>query len=131
MKKTELLNSEISYIISRMGHTDMLVIADCGLPVPFETERIDLALKRGVPGFIETLKTVLTELVVEEIILAEEIKSMNKPVFEEIEKIFPDIKINFVSHEEFKDITREAAAVIRTGEASPYANIILKSGVKF
>ncbi len=34
MKKGALLNSEISHVVSRLGHTDSLVICDAGLPVP-------------------------------------------------------------------------------------------------
>ena len=73
MRKTKLINSEVSYTISKMGHTDSLTIGDCGLPIPSNVNRIDLALKYGVPSFIETLDTVLEELCVEEIVLAEEI----------------------------------------------------------
>ena len=74
MKKTSLLNSELSYIIATLGHLDTLVIADAGLPIPAETVRIDLALTEGVPGAIQTLKVVLEELQVERVILAEEAK---------------------------------------------------------
>ena len=59
MRKTKLINSEVSYTISKMGHTDSLTIGDCGLPIPDGVKRIDLALKYGVPSFIETLDTVL------------------------------------------------------------------------
>ena len=52
-------------------------------------------------------------------------------VYEEILKRFENIKITKVSHEEFKKLTKESKAVVRTGECSPYANIILKSGVVF
>ena len=51
MKKGTLLNSEISYLISRLGHTDAIVVGDAGLPIPDSTQRIDLALTHGVPGF--------------------------------------------------------------------------------
>ena len=44
MKKSALLNSELSYLIAKMGHTDTLKVGDCGLPIPQETQRIDLAL---------------------------------------------------------------------------------------
>ena len=77
MKKTKLINSEISYTISKMGHTDSLTIGDCGLPIPNEVNRIDLALKYGVPTFLETLDTVLDELCVEEIVIANAIKIVN------------------------------------------------------
>ncbi|MDK2585206.1 D-ribose pyranase [Romboutsia sedimentorum] len=131
MRKTKLINSEVSYTVSKMGHTDSLTIGDCGLPVPTSVDRIDLALKYGVPTFLETLDTILEELCVEEIIIASEIKENNKEIYKEILERFKDIKINEVSHEEFKNLTKESKAVVRTGECTPYANIILKSGVVF
>lgn len=51
MKKTCLLNNSISSVISKMGHTDIIAIGDCGLPIPKETKRIDLALTKGIPSF--------------------------------------------------------------------------------
>lgn len=131
MKKNKLINSELSYTISKMGHTDSLTIGDCGLPIPDTTSRIDLALTHGVPTFIDTLDVVLEELCVEEIIIATEIKEKNEKIFKEIIKRFENITITQVSHEEFKNLTKESKAVVRTGECSPYANIILKSGVVF
>ena len=131
MKKTKLINSEISYTISKMGHTDSLTIGDCGLPIPNEVNRIDLALKYGVPTFLETLDTVLEELCVEEIVIANEIIENNEIIHNVILKRFENIKVTYVSHEEFKNQTKESKAVVRTGECSPYANIILKSGVVF
>ena len=131
MKKTKLINSEISYTISKMGHTDSLTIGDCGLPIPSTVNRIDLALKYGVPSFLETLDMVLEELCVEEIIIATEIEEKNTKMYEEILNRFKNVKITKVSHEDFKNMTKESKAVIRTGECTPYANIILKSGVVF
>ncbi|MCG8570444.1 MAG: D-ribose pyranase [Spirochaetes bacterium] len=131
MKKSELLNSEISYIISKMGHTDMIVIGDCGLPIPETIKRIDIALKRGLPNFLDTLQTVLDELVVEEVTIANEMQKENQQIYQEISKTFQNIKINSIPHEDFKKLTHHCVACIRTGEASPYANIILKSGVIF
>ena len=131
MKKSKLINSEISYIISQMGHTDSLTIGDCGLPIPENVDRIDLALTHGIPTFLETLDTVLDELCVEEITIASEIKEKNVEIYNEILKRFENIKINEISHENLKKSTKESKVVIRTGECSPYANIILKSGVVF
>ena len=131
MRKTKLINSEVSYTISKMGHTDSLTIGDCGLPIPSGVNRIDLALKYGVPSFLETLDTILEELCVEEIVIAQEIVEKNNNIYNEILKRFEDIKIVMVSHEEFKNMTKTSKAVVRTGECSPYANIILKSGVVF
>lgn len=131
MKKSKSINSEISYTISKMGHTDSLTIGDCGLPIPDGVKRIDLALTYGIPTFLETLDIVIEELCVEEITIACEIKEQNEKVYNEILNRFKNVKINEVFHEDFKKLTKESKAVIRTGECSPYANIILKSGVVF
>ena len=129
MKKTKMINSELSYTISKMGHTDSLTIGDCGLPIPDEVKRIDLALTHNVPTFIQTLDVVLEELCVEEVVIAEEIVDKNPEVYEAIKKRVSNLQE--VSHEEFKVLTKDSKAVVRTGECSPYANIILKSGVVF
>ncbi len=131
MRKTSLLNSNLSSVISLMGHTDMIAIGDCGLPIPSETKRIDLALVAGVPTFLETLKATLMELEVEEVIIAQETKEVSPNTLSEIEKIIGNTKITFILHEELKLKLKECKAVVRTGEQSPYANIILKSGVVF
>lgn len=135
MKKGRLLNSELSYEISKIGHTSHITLCDAGLPIPKEVKRIDLAIEAGFPSFIKTLDAILSEMMVEEIILASEIKSINPKVYNEILETFKkngmDPKITEVSHENFKLITKESEAIVRTGECSPYANIILKSGVVF
>ncbi len=131
MKKGVLLNSNVASVISEMGHTDMLVIADCGLPIPNGVKRVDLALTQNVPGMIETLKVVLTELQVEEVVLATEVVETSPQIYQQIKEVLQNTKVTFVSHEEFKNITKNAKACIRTGECTAYANIILKSGVTF
>ncbi len=61
MKKGILLNSQLSYVISDLGHTQSLTIGDAGLPVPENVEKIDLAVKAGVPDFLSVLSAVLSE----------------------------------------------------------------------
>lgn len=131
MKKGMLLNYEISSVIAKMGHTDMLVLADCGLPI-HNAKRIDIALKRGIPGFLDTLDVVLSELCVEKVILSEEIRKVSPELHAEILKRFSDsIAIVYITHEEFKKMTQGALAIIRTGEDTAFANMILISGVVF
>lgn len=133
MKRAGILNSDISRVLSYMGHTDTLCVGDCGLPIPDEVERIDLALKFGVPTFMDTLKTVVEDMKVEKIVLAEEIKDQNPKVLAEIEELFAgqEIEVEYVSHAELKKQTAACKAVIRTGETTPYANVILQSGCIF
>lgn len=131
MKKSALLNSNISEVISRMGHTDALAIGDCGLPIPDETKRIDIALIKNIPTFIETLKVVLMELQIEEVEIAKETMEVSPNLYEDIKKAIGDVKVTVITHEELKQKLKGCKAVIRTGEQTPYANIILKSGVVF
>lgn len=131
MKKTELINSEISAVISRMGHTDGITIADCGLPIPDNVKRIDLALVRNEPSFIETLKAVVTELCVERAVIATELFENNKELLEKIQTLLPGVTIENLPHKNFKELTSDTKAIIRTGECTSFANIILYSGVTF
>ena len=131
MKKTTLLQSDLSYIIATLGHMDTLVIADAGLPIPAETVRIDLALTKGVPGAIQTLKVVLDEMKVEKIILAEEARERNSQFIADVQNLLPEVPVEFIPHTDFKAKTASARAVVRTGEFAPYANVILVSGVVF
>lgn len=133
MKKNGILNSDISRVLSYMGHTDWICVGDCGLPIPDEVERIDLALEFGVPTFIKTLEVLVKDMKVEKIILAEEIKTQNEAVLAAIQELFQNqpIEVEYVSHTELKEKTKACKAVIRTGETTPYANIILQSGCIF
>ena len=131
MKKTGILNQPISAVIAGMGHGDMLVIADAGLPVPLEVERIDLALLPGVPGFLQTVAAVQGELQVEKVIVANETGDKSPHIAEALKAIFPEARLEWVSHAELKELTHKAVAVIRTGEFTPYTNVILVSGVVF
>jgi len=133
MKRNGILNSDISRVLSYMGHTDWIAIGDCGLPIPDEVERIDLALTFGEPGFMRTLEIVAGDMKVEKIILAEEIKEQNPEVLNQVKEYFKgqSVEVEFVTHVELKAKTHECKAVIRTGEITPYANIILQSGCIF
>jgi D-ribose pyranase len=107
------------------------VVADAGLPVPEGTMRIDLALKEGVPGFLDALEVILEEVQVESAVIAEEMITTSPQVHKKLDELLQDIPIEIVPHEEFKQMTADARAVVRTGEFTPYANIILVAGVVF
>ena len=135
MKRNRLLNSELSYEISRIGHTASITLCDAGLPIPNGVKRIDLAIENSYPSFIRTLDAILSELMVEEIVIAKEIHEHNQTVFDQMMEVFRTHsmtpKVTEISHEEFKIQTCDSQAVVRTGECTPYANVILKSGVVF
>ncbi|WP_163152196.1 D-ribose pyranase [Anoxybacillus sp. MB8] len=131
MKKRGVLNKELNTVFASLGHTDMIVIADCGLPIPEEVTRIDLSVVKGFPSFLSVLDPILEELEIEAITIAEEMQSHNQIMYQEIQKRFTNTTTHIVSHEQLKEMMKSAKAVIRTGEATPYANMILHSGVNF
>lgn len=133
------MNAQLSHCIATLGHTESLTICDAGLPIPLSVERIDLALTAGVPSFLQTLNVVTNEMYVERVVIAEEIKEKKSRnidrTFNTTSKLEShqgnQIQVEFVSHETFKKFTLESKAIVRTGECSPYANVILYSGVPF
>ena len=132
MKKHGILNSDIAKVLSDLGHTDKIAIGDAGLPVPDGVKKIDLALTLSEPSFLSVLKVVLSDMKVEKVILAEEIKDQNANQLTDIKAaLVEDEQITYVSHEAFKEQLKDVKVVIRTGEATPYSNIILQSGVLF
>ncbi|WP_293766295.1 D-ribose pyranase [uncultured Aquitalea sp.] len=132
MKKLGHLNRDIARILAGMGHTDSIVIADCGLPIPPGVECIDLSIALGTPSFADTLASVLADFQCERAVFAEECRQHNPAVQQLAERLAgAGATLDWVSHESFKQRCAAARAVIRTGECTPYANVILHSGVIF
>jgi D-ribose pyranase len=128
MKKGTLINQPLSSVIAGLGHTDELVIADAGLPIPTGPRRIDLALTRGIPSFADTLKTVLEEMFVEKAFVSADIQDLSPDVLKLIQTALGDVPVEAIPHTEFKARTHNARAIVRTGEFTPFANVILVAG---
>lgn len=134
MKKGIVLNSRISSAISTLGHFDMITINDAGMPIPNDNRRIDLAVTQGLPSFMDVLTNVLTEMEIQRIFLAEEIKTENPKQLENIlDLIGKNVEVIYIPHEELKKNLNNplTKANIRTGEITPYSNIALESNVTF
>jgi D-ribose pyranase len=141
MKKGHILHPALARVIAELGHGDLLVIADAGLPIPQGVERIDLAFAAGQPAFADVLVAVLNEMEVERAILAGEFKTVTAAAMPRfvsgiVETLESQPKIaakglEYLSQDEFKQLTHRARAVVRTGEFTPYANVILVAGVVF
>ncbi|GHJ37247.1 D-ribose pyranase [Streptomyces sp. TS71-3] len=127
------LNGQLARVISEVGHTDQLVVTDAGLPIPPGVERVDLAVAENLPRFLELLDVVLAEVEVEEALLAEEIRQNSPEMLAEIERRLAALGVTprFVPHVEFKKATASARAAVRSGEFTPYANVLLSAGVVY
>jgi D-ribose pyranase len=131
MKKDGILNESLLRLIGSLGHTDQFTISDVGLPIPKNVKKIDLAITKGKLAFLDVLQPILEEVVIEKIIIAKELKIKSPEMYSAILKLTGNIVIEEVTHEDFKILTSNSKAVLRTGECTPYTNIILQSGVNF
>ncbi|PVE98516.1 D-ribose pyranase [Microbacterium sp. TPD7012] len=132
-KSATTINPALSRVISETGHTDLLVVTDAGLPIPLGSERIDLAYRPGAPAFLDVLDTVLAELVVEGATVSAEVAEKSPQVLDALRERFAGMgfEIELVPHVEFKKLTQGARAFVRSGEFTPYANVILHAGVAY
>jgi len=140
LKKTGIINPLLLYEIGKLGHKDIFVVSDAGLPIPTNVTRIDLAVVPNIPRFLDVLEAILNEVVVEKVVLAKEILDKSKHVYDAVitllKKYQGHLDINrdviLVPHEEFKEkYVARAKFVVRTGEYTPYANIAVICGVPF
>lgn len=134
MRKTATtINPALSRLISETGHTDLIVVTDAGLPIPAGSERIDLAYRPGAPAFLDVLDTVLAELVVEGATVSAEVAETSPHILAALRERLTDqgVEIELVPHREFKERTHAARGFVRSGEYTPYANVILHAGVAY
>ena len=133
MRRLSTLNPQLSRIISETGHVDTLVVTDAGLPLPQGVERVDLAFRPGQPAFLDVLDTVLESLSIEGAIAAEEIVTASPGMYEELRARMEarGVALQLVPHNELKKQSRDARACVRSGEFTPYANVILIAGVVY
>ncbi|MPY35717.1 D-ribose pyranase [Streptomyces adustus] len=129
MKRAGILNRHLAGAVAALGHTDQVLICDAGMPIPEGPRVVDLAFRAGVPSFAEVLDGLLAELVVEGATAAEELRSANPAAAALLEGRFPDLEL--VPHERLKQLSAGARLIVRTGEARPYANVLLRCGVFF
>ncbi|WP_407572352.1 D-ribose pyranase [Deinococcus altitudinis] len=132
MKSSGLLHPDLCALVAAAGHTQRIVLADAGLPIPPGTPRIELGVVAGLPGLLEVLRALLGELAVEGVTLAEETQANSPEWYARLQAVLPtDVAMHEVSHEALKADLPGALAVIRTGEVTPYANVVLHCGAGF
>lgn len=131
MKKHGILNAQLAGYIAALGHKDLFMIGDAGMPVPKGVPVVDLALCGGVPTFRQTMDAILDETAVEFYTVAEEIREKNPALLQYIQRKLPDVPCRMIPHTELKKLSAQVRFTVRTGEFTPYPNIIFRAGVAF
>lgn len=131
MKKRGILNAQLAGYIAALGHKDTFMVADAGMPIPKGVPVVDLVLVGGIPTFRQVMDAVLDEVCVESYTLAEEINTHNPELLDYLEKKLAGLPCEKIPHEELKKSCAALKFAIRTGEFSPYPNVILHAGVVF
>jgi D-ribose pyranase len=129
VKKAGILNRHLAGALAELGHGDGVLVCDAGMPIPAGPRVVDLAFRAGVPSFAEVLDGLLAELVVEGATAAAEVRTANPAATTLLEARLPALEL--VPHEKLKSLSAGARLVVRTGEARPYANVLLRCGVFF
>lgn len=132
MKKIGLLHGELSKVIAELAHEDTILIGDAGMPVPEGVKFIDLAVVNGVPKFIDVLKAVMGEMLIAKATIDLEQEEISPQMRSEIVSLVGnEFPLEILPHQEVKELSKKVKVVIRTGEFTPYANIILEAGCLF
>jgi D-ribose pyranase len=130
MKKTVILNAELSHAIASMGHGDLMIVCDAGFPIPRNAWRVDLALIQDVPDLETVLTAISEEMVAEKVAYAAEMVENNAPLLAKVKRIFADSDHSTLSHSEIlTEMAFKAKVIVRTGAFDPWGNILLYSGV--
>jgi D-ribose pyranase len=128
MLKTGILNPSINSLLSRVRHTNTLVIADRGFPFWPQIETVDISLVDDIPGVADVLRAIRRNFSIGRAFMAEEFKSANSTEKRrEFELALEDIPLFWEPHIDFKKRVPQAVGLIRTGDTIQYANIILES----
>ncbi len=130
MKRSKILNAELSHAIATMGHGDLMIVCDAGFPVPDSVWRVDLAIKQDLPDLETVLALIAEDFITEKVSYANEMAANNPVLLDKVKRLFPDAEHAPIPHAEILGgIARQAKVVVRTGAFDPWGNILLYSGV--
>lgn len=128
MKKSGILHPELLHMVASLGHTDYIVLADKGFPIPQHLERINLGLTDDLPTILQVMDAMRSEMIIDRIIITNEMEAISPKRVEALKTAYPDIRYEAVSHAEFKEMCKGAQGAVKTADTCPYANLIVVSG---
>lgn len=130
MKKSGILNAQLSGALATLGHTDLIMVVDAGFPIPSDVNRIDLAVTENLPDLRTVLRLINEEIIVEAVARAEYVVSNNPTLDKFLMDTFAGAEFSVRPHAEIlSQMAHEAKVIVRTGAFDPWGNIGLYCGV--
>lgn len=128
-----LFNQRLSAVVTGLRFGEIIVVADAGLPVPAGVETLDLALTTGVPSVRDVLRVLKAELVIDEVIMAEEATKINPSVTASVDELFGSAgtKVRAIPHDDIEALLPKVKLIVQTGETTPYGNVLVAGGLDF
>lgn len=131
MKKHGILHAELMKQLTALGHYDAFMICDMAFPIPRDAERIDLALVEGLPSFLQVLRAVLQEVIVEKAFLASNILEYNRPLDKELHALLTAQDFEYVEFEDLRKMANRAKFFVRSASSEACSNVLLISAAGF
>ncbi len=131
MKLDRVIHPELLSVLAEAGHGDTIVLADAGLKIPASARRLDLGVTCGVPTMLQVLEAVLSELVVEAAIVADEFAAWNPEVHAQVADALPVVAGTSPHLQLMTDAAASAYIYIKTGECTAYSSVVLVAGVSY
>ncbi|MEV4239877.1 MULTISPECIES: D-ribose pyranase [unclassified Nocardia] len=125
MRTSGLIHAELLAALTALRHTDLFAVSDSGLPTPVGVPVIDLGISYGFPRFEPVLELILGEVTVEAAWGSRDVADTNP----EAAGLLSGLNAELIDHDDFKQRIGACRFVVRTGEARPYANVLLRAGV--
>ena len=129
MKKSRILNKYLNNAIASLGHGDCIVISDAGFPIAREEQRVDLAIEADKPSIAEILELVMSDLIYERCLVAEEQRDYNPEHFTRVKELCKRCEVETIPHDVLLKYQKDAKYIIRTGAFEPWGNVVLYCGV--
>ena len=133
MLKKGILNPQLNFALSKLGHMDSVMVCDSGMPVPSNVDRVDLEFVAGMPEIMPVLQNLIQTIAIEKVYVAEEIKTASPELNEKYIKLFQGIaEIIYIKHDDLKKESEEAQLAIKTGEfCYHYSTVLLIAGCAY
>lgn len=130
MKAKGILNKDLMTAIADMGHEQLIVIGDVGVPITDPAKRVDLAIAEELPTLKQVLELIMDEMIYERVIVAEEQKLYNPNHFAEVNELSKRCEVETISHRKLmEEYLPKAKYIVRTGGFEPWGNVVLAAGI--